>query len=155
MTKRTYGILAAVVFALFLILVLCTSCVQRVDPEEDESTHKHLLRKFNVKTSTSSGSSAWYFLVAGGYSSHDYRETNVRFYFLNCRDEYQFMELPLNNVRIQIDSVQHPYATFTMDRKYNSRCFDVHILPGTYIDNVTIHCNESDFQPEININDLK
>src|SRR6185295_7607791 len=53
---------------------------------------KHELRKFNVKSTTSTTASAWYFLVAGGYSQNTHEKCTIRFYFKNYRGEYQFYE---------------------------------------------------------------
>jgi hypothetical protein len=114
---------------------------------------EHELRKFNIKTTTSSSSSAWFFVVAGGYSSREVSETKIRFYFKNYRGEFEFMEKNFDEVNIKIDNtVIIPFVKFYWNvigggaensiYKYN-------------VTKVILYCKESDFQPEININDLK
>ncbi len=116
---------------------------------------KHDLRKFNVKTTTSQNVSAWYFLVMGGYSASTYNRSLVRFYFLNYKGEYQLKEMPLNQVNIKIDtSANKPFVKFY----YNITGRSEEQWGNMYDFDVTkavIYCKESDFQPEININDLK
>lgn len=138
------------------ILIFITSCTiseSNVIPEEGI---KHPLRKFNVKTTTSEHSSASFFLVMGGYSSSKSEQTNVRFYFRNCKGEYQFQEIPIGKIRIKTDStITVPFVTFDVGGISNpqNRCYDLDY--EWRISSATIYCKETDFQPEININDLR
>lgn len=149
-------------FYLFTIMLFIVSCnITPPDPPEKlypEKDIKHKLRKFNVKTTTNTSSSGFYFVVIGGYSSRTDENTNVRLYFENCRKEYQFLELPLSYVRIKIDStVIEPYIVFNNSRSYiynsEGRCYGN--LSYHYVENAIISCRENDFQPDIDINDLK
>lgn len=149
---KTY---TAIIVLLAMIFSGCGCDPERMKEEIKEIGIKHTLRKFNVKTSTSQSASAWYFYVAGGYSSHTSEKTTVRFYFKNCKGEYQFMEMDLGKVRIKIDSVQEPYVII-VPAYSQDKCFDIDAGHSDWeIRSATVYCKESDFQPEININDLR
>lgn len=142
---------------LFLLPILLYSCVSKDEPNDYEKVlgGKHELRKFNVKTTTTQYTSGWYFICVGGYSSYKSEETKIRFYFKNCKDEYQFMERRLSEVNVRIDStVIIPYVKFywnenNRDESEWSRMYEYDVTKAV------VYCKESDFQPEININDLK
>jgi hypothetical protein len=134
-----------------LIAFIFMGCDTPIDYEVGK---KHALRKFNIKTTSKETSSASYFLVMGSYSSSKTEFTTGRFYYQNCLGEFQLMELPLNRIRIKIDSTQAPFVEIKPEfiNKYR-KCYE--ILDGYYVESVTIHCGDSDFQPEISINDLR
>lgn len=114
----------------------------------------HELRKFNVKTTQSTENSGWFLLIGGGYSSRTISETTVRFYFLNYGNEYQLMEIPLNQVTIKIDNkIQIPYVIF----KWINPIYVINDWRDCYqyVYSIIVFCKNTDFQPEININDLK
>ena len=140
----------------FIFILSLAACDNKVHSEyEYVLGGNHILRKFNVKTTTSQSSSAFYFFVAGSYSSSTYSNTKVRFYFLNFKGEYQLMEQSLNDVNIKIDNnVVIPYVRFYWAEhpRYREewKTMYQHDVTGA-----VIYCKESDFQPEININDLK
>ena len=147
-------------FAKVFILILLSSCT--IKEREEKSEHpelnvKHELRKFNVKTTTSEHSSASYFLIMCSYSSGKSEKTDVRFYFNNCKGEFQFQELPLSKIRIKIDSlVAEPFIIFDiggMTKSTKLRCYELDY--EWMVSSATIYCKENDFQPEININDLR
>jgi hypothetical protein len=144
-------------FAGIFILIFLSSCENLDADKIPEQGIKHNLRKFNVKTTTSEHSSAWYFLVMGGYSSSKSEQTNVRFYFRNCKGEYQFQELPLRKIRIKTDStVAEPFIIFEVGGvtgNPRNRCYELDY--EWMVSSATIYCKETDFQPEININDLR
>ena len=88
---------------LYIILITISIYSCKHDPSKDdvdESLIKHELRKFNVKTSIEEKSSGSFFLIFGGYSSSVKEYTNIRFYFKNCLNEYQFVETDIKNVRV-------------------------------------------------------
>lgn len=151
---------------LLLTVTLFSSCVKQKDVDHAKNVvmaGKHELRKFNVKSSNIKESSASYFLIMGSFSSKETNDVKVRFYFLNYKGEYQFAESPLTNITIRIENVVVPYITFDYsDPNYVADKF----VPSTEVSTVSryvskgyfkiiIHCKESDFQPDININDLK
>jgi hypothetical protein len=120
----------------------------------------HELRKFNVKTTTEKESGGWFFIVVGGYSSKETSETKVRFYWKDSTGNYILTTMDLDQVMIKIDSVKTPYVTF--EYKVNETNVSDRSEPdiansvlGRYNSAATIHCRNSDFQPDININDLK
>lgn len=139
-------------FAMAFILIFFSACSEDKKEDAKQEEIKHELRKFNVKTSIHESASASYFLVMGSYSSSKSEQTNVRFYFKNCLGEYQFMELELKKIRIKIDSTQAPYVVIKPGYN-NYKCYEMQ--DARMVGSVTIHCKETDFQPEININDLR
>lgn len=150
-------------FFLFTIMLFVVSCeIPKPSPIENSYPEKginHKLRKFNVKTTTSTSSSGFYFVVIGGYSSNSYESTSIRLYFENCHKEYQFLELPLHKVRIKIDStVVDPYIVFDNYPSFSmsegaGNCYSG--MGFGDIKNAIISCRENDFQPDVDINSLK
>lgn len=141
--------------SIFLLLSCGDSNENKIDAQKEVLGGKHLLRKFNVKTTTTTSSSGAFFLVVGGYSSYTTEQSIVRFYFLNYKGEYQLMEKYLSDVNIKIDStVKEPYVKFYWIKRIRT----INEYNSMYINDVTrvvIYCKDSDFQPELNINDLK
>lgn len=142
---------------LFSLLLSCSRSEEEIHADYMEILGgEHELRKFNVTTNNSSTSHTWYFLVAGGYSTSSSESAVVRFYFLNCKGEYQLKELYLNDVNIKIDnSITNPYVKFYWNE---SSCYKKEEYSDMYdyeITRAVIYCADSAFQPEININDLK
>ena len=144
----------------YLIILLLSTLLISCSPTEEVQkamNHRNTLRKLNVSTTTTKSSSAYFLLIGGGYSSHESTNTTVRFYFLNWKDEYQLMERPLTNVNIKIDStVTEPYVTFEWSGMESSNVPEMRSdIYEWHVRRATIHCKDSDFQPDININDLK
>lgn len=139
-------------FAVAFILIFFSACAEYKKEDTKQEGIKHELRKFNIKTSMNESESAFYFLVMGGYSSSKSEQAKVRFYFKNCLGEYQFMELELKKIRIKIDSTQSPYVVIKPVYN-NDKCYEMQ--DEWKISSATIHCKETDFKTEININDLR
>lgn len=136
-------------------MISCINTTPQIKPINENMVlgGNHELRRFNVKDKTTTESSGVFFLLIGGFNSKTITETTVRFYFLNYGKEYQFMELPLNKINIKIDnSIQSPYIKFGWYGLCGSDNW------RNYYDDVyraVIYCKDTDFQPEININDLR
>lgn len=144
---------------LFPVIILLSTMIACSNYQDDSKRfqkvlgNNHELRKFNVKTTTSSSTSAWYFLVMGGYSSETTSDTKVRFYFMNYKGEFQLMEMRLNEINIKIDSTAKvPYVKFDW-RQPDYEVSEENIYD--FVERAVICCKENDFQPQININDLK
>jgi hypothetical protein len=153
-------------YLLLLSIVIFSSCGNsKEDVEYFKKENKdiesmlggnHELRKFNVKTTSSTSTSGFYFLVVGGYSSTTSENTVVRCYFLNYKNEYQLMETRLTNVNIKIDSTcTKPYVRFywSNDAGYYYNTDKDKIYDA--VTRMVIYCKDSDFQPDVNINNLK
>lgn len=141
--------------SIFLLLSCGDSNENKIDAQKEVLGGKHLLRKFNVKTTTTTSSSGAFFLVVGGYSSYTTEQSIVRFYFLNYNGEYQLMEKYLNDVNIKIDStVKEPYVKFYWIKRIRT-INEFNSMYNNDVTRVVIYCKDSDFQPELNINDLK
>lgn len=137
-----------------LLLFILGSCKQTIE-NYPELNKKHELRKFNVKTTTENYSHGGFFLIMGSYSSGEITETNVRMYFKNCEGSYQLLELPLNMLKIHInDSIKIPYVILDITNE-NWTCTRLQNMSSAWYNSVTVYCKEEDFQPEININQLK
>lgn len=143
---------------IIIFFTILASCVQHGDYSKEYEKvlgGKHKLRKFNVKTENSTVTRGSYFLLMGSYSSRDVSETKVRFYFYNHRNEYQFMEFPLERVNIKLDStIKEPYVKFHW-RELGRTEKEWRTMYERDVTGIVIYCKEEDFQPEININDLK
>lgn len=146
---------------LLLTVTLFSSCVKQKDVDHAYNTAfagKHDLRKLNVKSTTTKQISASYFLIAGSLSGSETTSVKVRFYFKNYRGEFQFVETSLRTIDIQIeDSIIVPYITFVYipDPNMGYGTDPRYINDHESWSRIIIHCKESDFQPDININDLK
>lgn len=150
--KKTLFI--SILSCLLIILISCQNEKQNV--QQKVLGGKHILRKFNVKTTTTTSSSGSFFLVVGGYSSSTREKCMVRFYFLNYKGEYQLMEKYLTDVNIKIDStVKQPYAKFYWTPRLRYDVSEYNSMYNYDVTRVVIYCKDEDFQPEININDLK
>ena len=137
---------------ILLIVIMLCSCHN--DEIEKALSGKHELRKFNVRSTKSSEHKAVWFFVIGSYSKSDIEETKVRFYFKTNNGEYMFKETDFEDVNIKIDSTADvPYVKFYWinPRGNNINGHDVYKL----ITRTVIYCKEEDFQPEININQLR
>jgi hypothetical protein len=143
------------------IIILILSVITFASCQENKENYpelnvKHELRKFNVKTTSEKYASGGFFLIMGSYSSGETQKTNCRMYFKNCEGSYQLLDIPTSMVKIHIiDTLTKPYVTLDL---YNEGWTCVRLLnmnPGIWYRSVTVYCKESDFQPEININDAK
>ena len=117
-------------------------------------TGKHELRKFNTHIDNRLYTS--YFLFFGS-SSHSTYES-VRFYWKDKDNEYICQEEDYSNISLMIDSTAVvPYVTFapTIVSRDKLDGWTKYKLYAYGIDHVIIHCKESDFQMDNNINDLK
>jgi len=142
-------------FICSMFILLSCSNENKIDAQKEVLGGKHLLRKFNVKTTTTTSSSGAFFLVVGGYSSYTSEQSIVRFYFLNYKGEYQLMEKYLSDVNIKIDStVKEPYVKFYWIKRIRT-INEFNSMYNNDVTRVVIYCKDSDFQPELNINDLK
>lgn len=142
------------------IILIILSCISNPEFKEINKIYgdKYELRKFNVKTTTSTEAFGYFFIIVGEYNSKTTESTNARMYYKNYIGQYEFLEMPLNKVQIKIDTlVTIPYITFD----YNKDSFFDMIVNDSDNNNylpymkIIIHCKESDFMPEINIADLK
>jgi len=146
------------IFYAIVILFIASSCrdSNKNNAYENVLGGKHELRKFNVKTLNQTSSSGYYFLVAGGYSSETVENSVVRFYFKNYRDEYQLLEMPITKVNVKIDSTTiKPYVKFYWSEEGRYGVNEWQKMYERSITRAVIFCRDSDFQPEINIDDLK
>lgn len=128
---------------LFSLLMLCVLGGCYSDQEEKQlMSYKHELRKFNV-SNQKNASNGWYFVVVGGYTGNS-ETTIVRLYAKDNDGSFTLIEAPLKAIKVKIEDIKTPYLT----KGCASRMID-----GCY--SYVIHCRESDFQPEININQLR
>ena len=143
---------------ILLTTLLLTSCSNK-ETVDFLNKQQFKLKKFNVKEENKSTSSAYFLLIGGSYSSETVSQTSVRFYFLNHKKQYQFHKVLLEDVRIVTDSmITEPYIQFmfydgALD-SYIGNPLDMKLVyDHAYL--VIIHCKESDFVTDLNINNLK
>lgn len=155
---KTKTSILAVTKAFFILLVSCClfSCSSETKTNEYEQllSGKHELRKFNVKSTTKTQSNGCWFFVVGSYSSKTTQESKIRFYFKTIKGEYVFKEMEFNKVNIKIDSsANNPYVKFYW--KNRGSVYSGNLIYENAITRAVIYCKEEDFQPEININELR
>jgi len=163
MKNLTLILLRNVLLALCILCgIVLFACISNPEFKEINKKYgdKYELRKFNVKTSSTTESSGYFFIIVGGYDSKTKELTNAKMYFKNYIGQYEFLEIPLSKVLIRTDSlVTIPYITFdyTKDSFFNMIMNDSENRNYLPYMKIIIHCKESDFMPEININiaDLK
>lgn len=125
-------------------------------PASEELSGTHILRRFAARevTTTSSHSSGGFFLVFGGYSSNSTttQQIKVKFAWLNNEGEYVLSELPINKIRVKVDStINTPYVKF----KWTERSFMYDIEdPMSPVIYMVVTCKEEDFPINIDINSL-
>lgn len=121
----------------------------------------HTLRKFSSQEmKTASSASASYFLFWG---SADYKgegkTTVIAFSWQSKNGEYILSKIPMNKVRVKFDNQNKPpYVTFSID-KYAYMSYDLADESVDYtlqykLNYVIIHCKESDYPTDVNINDI-
>lgn len=142
----------------FILLLSCSlfSCSNKnkVNEYEQLLSGKHELRKFNVKSTTNTQSSGYWFFVVGSYNSKTIEESKIRFYFMTINGEYVFKEMNFNKVNVKIDSTARiPYIKFYWKNLGSS--YSGNAIYENAITRAVIYCKEEDFQPEININELQ
>jgi hypothetical protein len=155
---KTKTSILALTKSFFILLVSCClfSCgnEKKLNEYEQLLSGKHELRKFNVKTTNKTESSGCWFFVVGSYSSKTTEESKIRFYFMTIKGEYVFKEMDFNKVNVKIDSTAKiPYVKFYW-KNYGST-YSGNAIYEHSITRAVIYCKEEDFQPEININELR
>ena len=153
---KTLILLATKIFFILLVGCCFSSCSDKHRTNEYEQllSGKHELRKFNIKTTNQTKSSGWWVIVVGAYNTETTETSKIRFYFKTNNGEYIFKEMDFDKVNIKIDSTAKiPYVKFYWS-DYGSiyRGFQIY---EKAITRVVIYCKDEDFQPEININNLK
>jgi len=131
-----------------LALGLLESCTVEVGkPPVDRKSENLYLRQLVKSTNQKTEVSRSFFLVSGSYSSNSETKTVVQV-FAKIKGEYRFMEIPINQIRIQIDSsCKTPYVVLNY-REGDEKSAEVLLSqPEWYIDSYTIVCSE-EYLPE-------
>jgi hypothetical protein len=168
--RRVLLALSVIFFFAFFMFFAQSVRSNRIDREdaiyqdyEHALAGKHELRKFRVdkqiETHANGNYESHYFLFInsseGSYQSVTREFSHVRFYYRNCYDEFQFMEIDISKVIVCDDHVGiEPYVEFV---DYNNRQEKTDNLRNLYNDVtwVKIHCNKGEFGHDINIDELK
>lgn len=122
----------------------------------------HDLRKFSSQEiKTASSASASYFLFWGSASfKGEESSAIIAFSWKSNNGEYILSKIPMSKVRVKFDNNKTaPYVTFSIDKFafMNSGLADecVESTMNYKLNYVIIHCKESDYPTDININDIK
>lgn len=131
-----------------LTLGLLESCtVEQGKPRVDRKSENLYLRQLVKSTNQKTEASGSFFLVSGSYSSNSETKTVVQV-FAKIKDEYRFMEIPIERIRIQIDSsCKTPYIVLNYREGYEMSVEDLLSDPRWYIKTYTIVCSE-EYLPE-------
>lgn len=101
-----------------LISLLLVICCDKPESERNnffKGNHRLLSLNTFIKIKNETSSFGFFFVFVGEYSSSDKneKEPTVRFCWENNNKEYVISELPLKQVRFQIDStINEPYCKF-------------------------------------------
>lgn len=154
MFKRCLNIL---VFATILLsLFHCTrERTPRVSKTDKILRGKHKLRRFKVTTETRSQWSGSYFFIVGNASGKSYQERKVAFSWLNNKGEYIISEIPLDKIRVKVDStVINPYVEFNWESYPNHGDTYMNWIMEDNVNYIVVHCKEEDYPVEIRIDEL-
>ena len=86
---------------LICILLLLTSCIHNTEKEYKSS--KLELRQLVQETETQKTTHDYYFIIAGGYDSHENKITTVKV-FAKVEGRFRLIEMPIEEIRISIDN---------------------------------------------------
>jgi len=137
---------------IFLISILALSVlesctVEHEKPMVNRKSENLYLRQLVKSTNQKTETSGSFFLVAGSYSSNSETKTVVQV-FAKIKGEYRFMEIPIEKIRIQIDSsCKIPYVVLNYREREEKSIEDLLNYPEWYIDYYTIICSE-EYLPE-------
>lgn len=131
-----------------LALGLLESCtVKEGKPSVDRKSENLYLRQLVKSTNQKTEASGSFFLVTGSYNSQTETKTVVQV-FAKIKGEYRFMEIPVESIRIQLDSTcKIPYVVLNYRGVNEMSVEDLLSDPRWYIKTYTIVCSE-EYLPE-------
>jgi len=131
-----------------LALGLLESCtVETGKPPVDRKSENLYLRQLVKSTNQKTEASGIFFLVTGSYNSQTETKTVVQV-FAKIKGEYRFIEIPVESIRIQLDSsCKIPYVVLNYRGRDEMSEEDLLSHPGWYINTYTIVCSE-EYLPE-------
>lgn len=148
---------------LIWIPLLCLFGCEAIDKQIKECNDfyggRHLLRKFSSQEKvTPSSASASYFLVWGSASyKGEEKESYIAFSWKSKTGEYILSKVPMEKVRVKFDnSAKVPYVTISISGcEGNNPNNDLLYIMEYRLNYVVVHCKETDYPTDINVNDLK
>ena len=131
-----------------LALGLLESCtVETGKPPVDRKSENLYLRQLVKSTNQKTEASGSFFIVTGSYKSQTETKTVVQV-FAKIKGEYRFIEIPVESIRIQLDSsCKIPYVVLNYRGRDEMSSEDLLNHPGWYINTYTIVCSEK-YLPE-------
>lgn len=121
-----------------------TSC-ESVKEKKYKSSNLEL-RQLVKETETIKTTSGYYFLIGGGFDSSENKITTVKV-FANVEDRYRLIEMPIEDIRINIDNnITHPFITVEyrkINKETDEKLLNMPWIEKTYI----INCQEQ-YLPE-------
>ena len=129
---------------LMLALVLFTSC-ETISNKKLKSSNLEL-RQLIQETKTTKYSSASFFLIAGGYSQSEYKETKVKV-FAKVDGRFRLIEMPIQDVRININNKLNK-PNIVIEYEHTSKFTDEELVSREWFGKVyVINCPEQ-YLPE-------
>jgi hypothetical protein len=129
---------------LMLALVLFTSC-ETISNKKLKSSNLEL-RQLVQETETTKYSSASFFIIAGGYSQSEYKETKVKV-FAKVEGRFRLIEMPIEDIRININNLLSK-PNIVIEYEYTSKITDEELVSKKWFAKVyVINCPEQ-YLPE-------
>ena len=142
------------IFVILIAILILSSCeVNRgLSPTGKILQGEHILRKFKVVHETGTRWSGSYFLIGGSASGGSYSSTKISFSWKMNTGEYAISEMPLNEIRVHLDStITTPYIKFHWKPGNNENLQQILSWKVNYM---VVYCREEDFPMDVRITDL-
>lgn len=132
---------------LLLTVVFCFSLFSCEDMKEKTFKSSNLeLRQLIKETTTEQSASGYYFLIGGGFDYNENKITTVKV-FANVEDRFRLIEIPIKDIRINIDNkISKPFII--VEYKKKNECSDEELINTDWVDKVyVVNCPEQ-YLPE-------
>jgi len=159
--KNFFNFLAIV--GILFLMGWCGVSVSQAEKEKYAKEAKHVVNTFSkahplkrIQRMDERGHnwSASFFILGGGASGSSYTEKKVEFCWKSNRGDYVFSTFPYHRTRIKIDEkVKDPYVTFKIIKyRIYGDWASIDAYLDDYCSTITIHCKESDFPTDVDVN---
>ena len=127
---------------LAIVTLGITSCDVKVGDPSERKTEPLYLRQLVKSNKVETSSGGFFFLIAGSYSSKTEEKPVVQV-MAKVGEEYRFLEMEMEKIRIKIDSTcKTPYIILNYYDNEESSASHLLSHPGWYVNSYTIVCSE-------------